>query len=327
MPTAAAAEWAIGFARSAADRLRRRGAMPTLYEVLDLPPGADEAQIKTAYRELAKQLHPDVNPSDAASVKRLAEVNHAYEILSDERTRSAYDHALTWQQAQMRRHYSLLAVCTAVTFAVTLIAVSSLVVWHLKAAPGPVPPVAAAASAPADRSAPVTRPATVPAVSEAADEAGWTTFRDPRFEFALRYPAGIFAFDPGQSDTNLHTFVSRDRRATFRIVAAENSAGVSLARFRSTLIKKRYAGAAFDQTPQRRHWFALAGTLGEEAFLERVTFSCDGKSLHGWQIRYPLSQRTTYEELAKLVLRNAPHGNEPAADCDDTKSKRKSRPK
>jgi hypothetical protein len=125
----------------------------------------------------------------------------------------------------------------------------------------------------------------------------------------------------------MHTFVSRDRRATFRIVAAENTAGISLARFRSTLMKKRYAGAAFDQTPQRRNWFALTGRLGEEAFLERVTFSCDGKSLHGWQMRYPLSQRATYEELAKLVLRNAPHGNEPAGSCEDIKSKRKSRTK
>jgi curved DNA-binding protein CbpA len=303
--------------------------MRSLYEVLGLPPGADEAQVKAAYRDLARRLHPDVNPGDPGSGQQLAEINHAYEILSDQRARSAYDHALAFQQTRMRRHYSILAVCTAATFAVTLIAVSSLVVWHLKSQPLPVPPASAAAGVPSNGGAVLAMPATVPDVSGAADlgvpksadEAGWITFRDPRFELALRYPAAVFTFDPAQSDTNMHTFVSRDRRATFRIVASENSAGVSLPRFRSTLIKKRYAGASFEQTPQRQHWFALAGTQGKEAFLERITFACDGKSLHGWQMRYPLSDRATYDELAKLVLRNHPHGNEPAA-CEDIKAKR-----
>jgi curved DNA-binding protein CbpA len=329
MPTAATARRAIDLACSAISRLRPRAAARTLYEVLGLPPGADEAQIKAAYRELARRLHPDVNPGDAASAERLAEINHAYEILSHQRARSAYDHALTWQRAHMQRHYSLLAVIAGVTFAVTLIAVSGFVRWQLKSASPP----AAKAGQPSDGGAGVALPAAVSAVSRAAadlglpaklaDEAGWTTFHDPRFEFTLRYPAGTFIFDPAQSDAHMHTFVSRDRRATFRIVAAENAAGITLARFRATLIKKRYAGASFEQTPQRRHWFALGGTLGEEVFLERITLSCDGKTLHGWQMRYPLSQRATYDGLAKDVLRNHPHGNEPEPGCGETKQKRK----
>jgi hypothetical protein len=334
MPTAATASWAIDLARSAAGRLRRRVPMCTLYEVLGLPPGADGAQIKAAYRELARRLHPDVNDGDAASAGRLAEVNHAYEILSDQRARSAYDHALACRWSQMRWHYALLAACTAVSFTVTLIAVSTLVRWHLRAEPPP----AAAANAPSDWGSKVTLQATVSAAvsgaaadldlpPKSADEAGWTTFRDPRFAFTLLYPAGIFTFDPTQSDAHMHTFVSRDRRATFRIVAAENRTGVSLARFRRTLMKKRYAGASFEQTLRRRHWFALAGTLREEAFLERITFSCDGKTLQGWQMRYPLSQRTAYDALAKRVLLNQPHGNEPAAGCEERRRKRKSRPK
>jgi curved DNA-binding protein CbpA len=335
MPTAAAAWWAIGRARSAAGRRPRAGAR-TLYEVLGQLPDADEAQIKAAYRELARSLHPDVNDSDAAAAERLAEINHAYEILSDLRARSAYDHALAWQRTQMRRHYTVLAGCTAVTFAVTLIAVSYLVHWHLKEAPQLNPSPAAAADKPSGDGSKVTLSATAPGEradaadlglpGRSADEAGWTIFRDPRFAVTLLYPAGVFAFDPAQSDPHTHTFVSRDHRATFRIVAAENAAGVTLARFRSTLLKKRYAGASFEQTPRHRYWFALAGTLGGEAFLERITFSCDGKTLHGWQMRYPLSQRTTYDALAKQVLLNPPHGNEPISGCED-RTKRKSRRK
>ena len=317
MPTAATTRRAIDVARGAVGRLRARVTARTLYEELGLPPSADEAQIKAAYRELARRLHPDVNASDAASAERFAEINHAYGILSDERARSGYDHALTWQRAHIRRHYAFLGVFAAATFAVTLIGVSVFVRWHLKTAPL----AAVTAGQPSDASAPP--PVIVPTVSGSAEDAGWATFRDPRFELTLRYPVGIFTFDPAQSDAQIHTFVSRDHRATFRIVAAENATGVSLGRFRGTLMKKRYAGASFDQAPQGRHWFALVGTLGEEAFLERVTFTCDGKTLLGWQMRYPLSQRATYDGLAKEVLRNHPHGNEPS--CEETKQKPKSR--
>jgi hypothetical protein len=152
-----------------------------------------------------------------------------------------------------------------------------------------------------------------------AGAASWTTFRDARFDFALRYPAGIFAFDPAQSSANFHTFVSRDGRATLRIVAAENTAGVTLAGLRRSLMKERYAGATFDKAPRRKHWFALSGTRGGEVFLERVTVSCDGKSMHGWQMHYPVRERATYDELAKLVLRNYPHGNGPGAGCAEAK--------
>jgi DnaJ-like protein len=319
MPTTATARWAIDLARRTVGRLRGRVTARTLYEELGLPPGADEAQIKAAYRELARRLHPDVNAGDAASAQRMTEINRAYEILSDERVRSAYDHALTWQRAHIQRHYALLGVFAAATFAVTLIGVSVFVRWHLKTAPPP----AVTAGQPSDASAPP--PVIVPTVSGSAGDAGWATFHDPRFELTLRYPVGIFTFDPAQSDAQIHTFVSRDRRATFRIVAAENATGVSLARFRGTVMKKRYAGASFEQAPQGRHWFALVGTLGEEAFLERVTFTCDGKTLLGWQMRYPLSQRATYDGLAKEVLRNHPHGNEPR--CEETKQKPKLRAK
>jgi DnaJ-class molecular chaperone len=61
------------------------------YEVLGVPKGASEAAIKSAFRKLAKKLHPDANKNDPKSATRFAELNSAYEILGDDKKRKAYD--------------------------------------------------------------------------------------------------------------------------------------------------------------------------------------------------------------------------------------------
>ncbi|MSP45912.1 MAG: J domain-containing protein [Xanthobacteraceae bacterium] len=61
------------------------------YEVLGVQKNATPAAIKSAFRRLAKKLHPDANKTDKAAATKFAEINAAYEIVGDEAKRKAFD--------------------------------------------------------------------------------------------------------------------------------------------------------------------------------------------------------------------------------------------
>jgi DnaJ-class molecular chaperone len=65
--------------------------MADLYSTLGVARGADEAEIKKAYRKLAKQLHPDRNKDNPAATEKFGKVTTAYDILTDKDKRARYD--------------------------------------------------------------------------------------------------------------------------------------------------------------------------------------------------------------------------------------------
>src|SRR5215203_5239358 len=62
-----------------------------LYQQLGIKRGASEAEVKKAYRSLAKQLHPDRNKDNPQAAARFNKVTQAYDILSDKDRRAKYD--------------------------------------------------------------------------------------------------------------------------------------------------------------------------------------------------------------------------------------------
>ena len=305
--------------------------MSTLYHVLGLPQSASHAQVKTAFRTLARRFHPDVNAGNDAAEQRFKEVSQAYGTLADPGARAAYDRALQHRATEVRRRRWTFATTAATTFALTTSAIGPAL-WWIQAKRGLEPAVTvsgaerrgpvAGALGTKQASGEVKGPTTILATPAGSQErrgrgSGWTSYRDARFGFALRFPADVFAYEAEPSGENVHTYLSRDGGALLRVFAADNAAGTTLTRYRRSRIVEHYAGAVFDQVPQRKLGFVLSGTQGDNAFYERVTFACDGRAVHVWQMIFPVSQRALYDLVADEMDRTYTQRTKPNARCSE----------
>src|SRR6267378_3949870 len=81
------------------------------YKILGVERGATDAEIKSAFRKLARKHHPDVNPNNKDAERKFKEINEAYQVLSDPEKRKKYDRlGADWEsgadQEEVLRRYA-----------------------------------------------------------------------------------------------------------------------------------------------------------------------------------------------------------------------------
>lgn len=114
------------------------------YEVLGVSKGADEREIKKAYKRLAMKYHPDRNQGDAGAEEKFKEVKEAYEVLTDENLRPVMTSTVMpgWIRARVAATAALAVAPISATSSATCLATSSVVAGAVVAA-RPVAPTCA----------------------------------------------------------------------------------------------------------------------------------------------------------------------------------------
>jgi DnaJ-class molecular chaperone len=104
--------------------------MPHFYGVLGIAANADYAQVKTAFRSLAKTCHPDLHGGNAV---RFREISQAYATLADPARRAAYDVQCAQVRAGMRRRIAGAVATMATSFALSVGSGVAVAGWLLGA--------------------------------------------------------------------------------------------------------------------------------------------------------------------------------------------------
>jgi curved DNA-binding protein CbpA len=89
--------------------------MKTYYEVLGVPPNADDTMIRAAFRKAAKIYHPDLNAGDPAAEQRFKQIAAAHSVLTNPEQRAAFDRHLQMTRQQVRREWKITLISWIVT--------------------------------------------------------------------------------------------------------------------------------------------------------------------------------------------------------------------
>jgi curved DNA-binding protein CbpA len=103
--------------------------MRNLYAVLRVAPKASDAEIKAAFRNMAKTCHPDVKPGDSEAEAAFQEVKRAYTFLGNPETRKVYDAYLASRRAVERRRFRRAAATMSASFVLTAATVLVAMIW------------------------------------------------------------------------------------------------------------------------------------------------------------------------------------------------------
>jgi hypothetical protein len=143
----------------------------------------------------------------------------------------------------------------------------------------------------------------------------WAVYHNPRFGIRIAFPRGLFVADRGRGGESGQVFVSPDGRARLLVGALDNADNATLEDYRAFVMQESYPGAAFQRSRSGARWFELAGSMGETAFYQWVTFLCDGRIINSWALTYPATDRDRYERVIEGIAESYQPGPGPNGAC------------
>jgi hypothetical protein len=144
----------------------------------------------------------------------------------------------------------------------------------------------------------------------------WATLRNERHGFLIAYPVRVFQQDPDPTTDEGRVLSSVDGKARLLVGAFANDEATSIEAYREFLLNDQYAGADIEYAPLRDKWFVLSGSLGEQEFYERVSFTCGGRLINSWVMIYPKAQSRLYDRVVEAVARTYSPGAGRSGNCD-----------
>lgn len=186
--------------------------MKTYYDILGVPPQADQEEVKSAFRRVVKAAHPDLNGGDRLAEQRSKQINRAYEVLKDPTRRERYDSHLRSKRSRLRMLTITMLVSAGLVSSATLLLLSFFIKPDTGATvarvSAPVEDRLAGSAAPAtDREAvspaavtPTTSPDAAPAQAAGERRAAWLKIEE------TGGPEDIWAFvraNPGTPEAAL----------------------------------------------------------------------------------------------------------------------------
>jgi hypothetical protein len=129
----------------------------------------------------------------------------------------------------------------------------------------------------------------------------WASYRNERFGFSLRYPAGIFAKDRAAEAGDGELFVARNTDARLLVGALVNDSGFTPATYLDHIARRSYPQYQIDYRRLVGNWFVLSGEANGRIFYEKVMFSCAGRLINSFAVIYPTDQRRDFDRIVEGI--------------------------
>jgi hypothetical protein len=129
----------------------------------------------------------------------------------------------------------------------------------------------------------------------------WVPYFNERFGFRFRYPANVFVSERRSERGDGEVFLAPGGAARLLVGAFENVDGHTVASYMSFVRRESYTEFPVSYSPRGRTWFVLSGETREEVFYEKVMFSCGGRVITSFAIKYSVADKRLFDPIVEGI--------------------------